>query len=260
MLMRWKLLCYSGLCRHLETVTEVLHFIETFIRPIRAFWWLRLYNVPNLRNHDDHVASNNAALFSQRRNNRHPSFAFPRTKLVLRRYEKFKPYLVYRLLPCFRSHSPWTPALGRQDSVGPPQPRRQRWLPIRWEWMSRQRKTNYCKCTHCMLCLIIMCNVAALTFYATIYEDICCICNKSREKHVLGTASTAGSLCLFDFRVFGLPGQAGLEVTIYNHHSLIKNNLTRFVLYASVVLVHQSCSSFIVLNKKCFHVMMFHLS
>lgn len=61
----------------------------------------------------------------------------------------------------------------------------------------RERKTNYCKCTHCMLCLIIMCNVAALTFYATIYEDICCICNKSREKHVLGTASTAGSLCLF---------------------------------------------------------------
>lgn len=49
-----------------------------------------------------------------------------------------------------------------------------------------------------MLCLIIMCNVAALTFYATIYEDICCICNKCREKHVLGTASTAGSLCLFD--------------------------------------------------------------
>ena len=52
-----------------------------------------------------------------------------------------------------------------------------------------------------MLCLIIMCNVAALTFYATIYEDICCICNKSREKHVLGTASTAGSLCLFDLSV-----------------------------------------------------------
>lgn len=52
-----------------------------------------------------------------------------------------------------------------------------------------------------MLCLIIMCNVAALTFYATIYENICCICNKSREKHVLGTASTAGSLCLFDRRV-----------------------------------------------------------
>lgn len=56
-----------------------------------------------------------------------------------------------------------------------------------------------------MLCLIIMCNVAALTFYATIYEDICCICNKSREKHVLGTASTAGSLCLFDFWVLWLP-------------------------------------------------------
>lgn len=44
-----------------------------------------------------------------------------------------------------------------------------------------------------------------------------------------------------------------LEVTVYNH-GLIKNNLTLFVLYASVVLVHQSCSSFIVLNKKCFIV------
>lgn len=110
MLMSWKLLCFSGLCRHLETVTEVLHFTETFIRLIRAFWWLRLYNVPNLRYHDDHFASNNAALSSLRRNNRHPSFAFPRTKLVLRRYEKFKPYLVYRLLPCFLSHSQWTPA------------------------------------------------------------------------------------------------------------------------------------------------------
>lgn len=95
MLISWKLLCYFGLCRHLETVTEVLDFIETFIRPIRAFWWLRLYNVPNLRYHDDHVASNNAALSNLRRNNRHPSFAFPRTKLVLRRYEMFKPYLVY---------------------------------------------------------------------------------------------------------------------------------------------------------------------
>lgn len=63
------------------------------------------------------------------------------------------------------------------------------------------------------------------------------------------------------FRVFGLPRQARLEVTIYNH-GLIKNNLTLFVLYASVVLVHQSCSSFIVLNKKkqCFIVIMFHLS
>lgn len=45
-----------------------------------------------------------------------------------------------------------------------------------------QRKTIYCKCTHCMLRLIIMCNVAALTFYATIYEDICCNCNKCRDK------------------------------------------------------------------------------
>lgn len=73
-----------------------------------------------------------------------------------------------------------------------------------------------------MLCLIIMCNVAALTFYATIYEDICCICNKSREKHVLGTASTAGSLCLFDLGVLRHPGQPVSEVTTYNHYGLIK--------------------------------------
>lgn len=47
--------------------------------------------------------------------------------------------------------------------------------------------------SHCMLCfsILIMCNVAALTVYATIYEDICCICNKYIEKHVLGTASSA---------------------------------------------------------------------
>lgn len=145
-------------------------FIETFIRPFRAFWWLRLYNVPNLKwYHDDHVTSNNAALSN----------------------------LVYRLLPSFLSHSQRTPAFGWQDTRLS-EPQWQQWLPIRWEWMWRQGKKNYCKCTHCMLCLIIMCNVAALTFYATIYEDICCICNKSREKHVLGTASTAGSLCLFD--------------------------------------------------------------
>lgn len=48
------------------------------------------------------------------------------------------------------------------------------------------------------------------------------------------------------------------EVKIYNH-GLIKNYLTLFVLYAYVVLVHQSCSSFIVLNKS-FIVIMFHLS
>lgn len=46
--------------------------------------------------------------------------------------------------------------------------------------------------------------------------------------------------------------QAMLEVTIYNHYILSKNYLTLFVLYTSVVLVHQSCSSFIVLNKKTF--------
>lgn len=133
MLISLKLLCYFGLYRHLEIVTEVLDF-ETFIRPIRAFWRLRLYNVPNLRYHDDHVANNNAALSNLRRNNRHPPFAFPRTKLVLRRYEMFKPYLVYRLLPSFPSHSQWTPAFGWQDTRLS-EPQRQCWLPIRWEWM-----------------------------------------------------------------------------------------------------------------------------
>lgn len=44
----------------------------------------------------------------------------------------------------------------------------------------RGGKTNDCKCTHCILCLIFMCNVVALTFYAIIYKDICRMCNKSR--------------------------------------------------------------------------------
>lgn len=76
----------------------------------------------NLRYHDDHVASNNAALSSLRRNNRHPSFAFPRTKLVLRRYEMFKPYLVHSLLPSLLSHSQWTRALGTaaHEAAGAP--------------------------------------------------------------------------------------------------------------------------------------------
>ena len=77
-----------------------------------------------------------------------------------------------------------------------------------------------------MLCLIIMCNVAALTFYATIYEDICCICNKSREKHVLGTASTAGSLCLFDLFLSVLTSRPALQVTIYNHQILFNTFCT----------------------------------
>lgn len=47
------------------------------------------------------MVSNNAALSDLRRNNRHPSLAFPRTKLVLRRYDMFKPYLVYRLAASF---------------------------------------------------------------------------------------------------------------------------------------------------------------
>lgn len=33
-------------------------------------------------------------------------------------------------------------------------------------------------------------------------------------------------------------------------YGFVKSNLTLFVLYASVVLVHQSCYSFIVLKKK----------
>lgn len=43
---------------------------------------------------------------------------------------------------------------------------------------------------HSLYVMFIMCNVAALTFYATIYEDIC-ICNKSIEKHVLGVSAQA---------------------------------------------------------------------
>lgn len=115
-----KCLCRVGLSRHSipETVTALLDFIETFIRPIRSFWLLRLHNVPYLRYHDDHVASNDAALSNPRRNNRHSLFAFPRTKCVLRRYEMFKPYLVYRLeLPSFPSHSQWSPAFRTQETA-----------------------------------------------------------------------------------------------------------------------------------------------
>lgn len=64
-----------------------------------------------------------------------------------------------------------------------------------------------------------MCNVAALTFYATIYEDICCTCNnKPREKHVLGTASSGVYLTskpprwvLFDFPGFNVWGPKSTE-------------------------------------------------
>lgn len=55
-----------------------------------------------------------------------------------------------------------------------------------------------------VLFLILMCNVAALTFYATIYEDICCICNKYKEKHVLGTARSAGSGVSLTFDLTGV--------------------------------------------------------
>lgn len=66
------------------------------------------------------------------------------------------------------------------------------------------------------------------------------------KKHVLGTASTARSLCLFDIWVLGVFCR---DISLQSY-GFIKSNLTLFVLYASVVLVHQSCYSFIVLNKK----------
>lgn len=138
-----------------------------------------------------------------RRNNRHPLFAFPRTNLCCAECLSLILYIVNFWLPSPHVHV----ELLLSDETSP-EPERRR--PIGWGG-----ETSYCKCTRSMLCLIITCNVAALTFYATIYEDICCTCNKCREKHVLGTASTAGSLCLL---ALSRP-----EATISNH-SLIKHS------------------------------------
>lgn len=179
----------------METVTKLLDFECQ----IRAFWCLRLYNVPNLTHHDDRVSSNNAALSNLRRNDILFFFFFflEQNCCADMRSLSLTLYIDFCLLS---SHIRGGLLLldGRSRDC--------RSLSGSTDCQSdgrvwRQRKTNYCKCTHCMLCLIIMCNVAALTFYATIYEDICCICNKSSEKHVLGTASTAGSLCSFDTSV-----------------------------------------------------------
>lgn len=139
--------------------------------------------------------------------------------------DMFKPYLVNRLLPSSLSHSWRTPAFrtrGRRslgDGCGLPgkpsecgKPPEEKSFFFFLFWFLFVVFFFLCKCTHRTFCLIIMCNVAALTFYATIYEDICCICNKSREKDVLGTAGTAGSLCCWLFRPPGLTG-----VTTYNH-------------------------------------------
>ena len=160
-------------------------------------------------------------------------FVFPRTKLVLRRYEMFKPYLVY-IDFCLLSPS-HSRRCARFRTAGTRDCRRRRCLPVRWEWMWRQRKTNYCKCTHCMLCLIIMCNVAALTFYATIYEDICCICNKSREKHVRGTASSAGS-CVYLILSIRTSRPILRSHDLHGTYGLIKIMLTLFSFFFFFVL------------------------
>lgn len=41
-----------------------------------------------------------------------------------------------------------------------------------------------------------MCNVVALTFYATIYEDLCCTCNKYIEKAHTSYSELYGFVCV----------------------------------------------------------------
>lgn len=43
--------------------------------------------------------------------------------------------------------------------------------------------------------IFIMCNVVALTFYATIYEDLCCTCNKYIEKAHTSYSELYGCVC-----------------------------------------------------------------
>lgn len=52
-----------------------------------------------------------------------------------------------------------------------------------------------------LVLLHIMCNVVALTFYATIYEDLCCTCNKYIEKAHTSYGELYGFVC-----VLGLAG------------------------------------------------------
>lgn len=80
------------------------------------------------------------------------------------------------------------------------------------------------------------------------------VINLEKKGMYLVLQSTARSLCLFDILSVG---RFFLFFLLYlpRHHSLqssgfIRSNLTLFVLYASVVLVHQSCYSFIVLDKE----------
>lgn len=47
-----------------------------------------------------------------------------------------------------------------------------------------------------MVLFHIMCNVVALTFYATIYEDLCCTCNKYIEKAHASYSERYGSVCV----------------------------------------------------------------
>lgn len=47
-----------------------------------------------------------------------------------------------------------------------------------------------------------------------LFMKTCCTCNKSIEKHVLGTASTAGTLFLFDLGYYEFKTRPMLEVTI----------------------------------------------
>lgn len=131
------------------------------------------------------------------------------------RGEMFRPYLVQRCVPS----SLW-------------QQRRPAWrtpgLPTGLPAKS-QRAAHNTTVNALIVCSVqmIMCNVAALTFYATIYEDTCHVCNKSRKKKTACTwyCKALRVVCLFDCWEF-----------FFFRHSLqssgfIRSNLTRFFLY-----------------------------
>lgn len=48
-----------------------------------------------------------------------------------------------------------------------------------------------------------MCNVVALTFYATIYGDLCCTCNKYIEKAHTSYSELYGFVCVWEWGVGG---------------------------------------------------------
>lgn len=88
----------------------------------------------------------------------------------------FKPYFVYRPPPSQRA-----PAGGQS-------------LRLAANRMSVETEEMLLE-MHSMYVMFIMCNVAALTFYATIYEDICRICNVEKSMYLVLRALLVVCVC-----------------------------------------------------------------